>query len=126
MNDRIPELDALAGPIDGEDAALAEVRGRVLASIRRRRQWPVWLAAAAMVVVTLFAGRFASRLNAPVQTLTYSLQPPPAPEVHLSAVPVRRAVHARVKPPVKAQPDEQVVVQLETDDPNVVILWISD
>jgi len=125
MNDRIPELDVLAGPIEGEEAALAEVRSRVLSSIGRRRQLPVWLAAAAMVVVALFAGWFATRINAPLQTMTYSLQPPAAPEVHLSPTPVR-TVHARVKPPVKAQADEQVVVQLETDDPNVVILWISD
>jgi hypothetical protein len=128
MIDRIPELDVLAGPVEGEEAALAEVRGRVLSQVRRRPRWPVWLAAAAMIAVALLAGWFAKRLNAPVETMTYALHAPAAPEVHLSPAPspVRPALRARVKPPVKAQSEEQVVVHLETDDPDVVIYWITD
>ena len=64
------------------------------------------------------------RLNAPVETLTYALHAPAAPEVHLSPAP---AVRTHLKPLVKAQPaEEHVVVRLETDDPNVVIFWITD
>ena len=59
MNDRIPELDILAGPVQGEEAALAEVRAGSWRQIRRRPRWPVWLAAAAMVLVALLAGWFA-------------------------------------------------------------------
>ncbi len=126
MIDRIPELDVLAGPVVGEEAALAEVRARVLSQVRRRPQWPVWLAAAAMVAVALLAGWLARRLNAPVETMTYALHAPAAPEVKFSLppAPVRKVVQRRVKPPAK--PSEPIVVRFETDDPNVVILWLGD
>ena len=52
------------GRVVGEEAALAEVRARVLAQVRRRPQRPVWLAAAAMVALALLAGWLARRLNA--------------------------------------------------------------
>ena len=111
----------------GEEAALAEVRAEVLRRIRRRPQWPVWLAAAAMVVLALLAGWFARRLNAPVQTMTYALHAPAAPEVRVSPAPATPALRVHTRPPVKAQPaEEHVVVRLETDDPNVVIFWITD
>jgi hypothetical protein len=126
MNDRIPELDVLLGPVEGEEAALAEVRARVRQRIRRP-QWPLWLAAAAMLAVALLAGWFAKRLNQPVETLTYALRAPEAPEVRLTLpppVPVRRAVRKSTPAPVKNT--EPIVVRLETDDPNVVILWLGD
>ncbi len=126
MNDRIPELDVLLGPVEGEEAALAEVRSRVRQRTGRP-QWPVWLAAAAMLAVALLAGWFAKRLNQPIETLTFALRAPEAPEVRLAPpppAPVRRVVRKRVQPAVKN--NEPIFVRLETDDPNVVILWLGD
>ncbi len=124
------------------EAHFAAVRARVLAQVRReqrpwwRKGWVYGLAGVAAAVLVVIALR-----PRPVPA------PPPAPRVAVSerppaplpvkervAVPGRRGAlraglpyRRRVRPaePV-IEPAKPLVVKLVTDDPNVVIYWITD
>jgi len=116
----------------------AAVRARVLSGLRHERQWRRWvwgLAGVAAVLVLAVAPllRLGRRETppAPVAVVTR----PPAPPVEKPVVErrIRRVKHFRpravppaTKPSQPATPAEPFVVKLLTDDPDVVIYWISD
>jgi hypothetical protein len=114
-----------------EDMMAANVRRRVLARLpieeagAARRYWR-WALAAAVVLPLALMLPWRTEKQAPLARVK---QAPPqvaeAPSATLNAVNVRRPVvhrHHRAKP----QPGEPLLVQLVTDDPNIVIYWLVD
>ena len=115
-------------------AHFAAVRSQVLERLERRPRrvtWPVWaagLAAAVALLLMLFPGR-----RAPVRS---SPAPPPPPlqvaetDPNPAPVPVPPPVGRKVRTRRvrKTQPPAAgpLMVQLVTDDPDVVIYWIVD
>ena len=109
------------------DAAhFAAVRARVLAELERgpnrrwRWMWAPAMAAAAMALLMALWPR-------PPQSLVLPLPPAPAaapPEI-AKAVPVRHAPRPRKLAAKLREPSEPLVVKLLTDDPDVVIYWIT-
>ena len=108
------------------------VRSRVLAQIERerrpfwRRAWVYGLAAAAvaiLVAVTLRSARWVA--PEPPQV---ALAHPAAPRVVAANRPVTVAARRHVvrKPHPRTVAPEPVLVRLVTDDPDVVIYWISE
>ena len=127
-------------------AHFAAVRARVLAKLSRkrlplwRRAWVYGLAAAAVVVLVLMAGRtgrtpqpkrppeVAVVTPAPVQPEA-KVEEPPLPKPLHQARHRRRIVQepaVQPPPPVLVAQAEPVLVKLVTDDPNVVIYWIAE
>jgi hypothetical protein len=120
-----------AEPVD--EAALREVRARVLARVaaERPRAFPLWRWAAVTAAVALISGtgyvvpNLISTLPPPPPgpgpiVVVQPPVPPPRPQAVARVVPVRKP-----KPVVKAaEPAQPLLVKLETDDPNVVIYWI--
>jgi len=116
-----------------EEAHFAAVRARVLSELERgpargwRRPWAYAMVAAALLLAIALWPRPSARIVAPA---------PPAPVAAVARVqpagPVAApAVHHRTRPRkivlVKAEePAEPLVVKLLTDDPNVIIYWITD
>jgi hypothetical protein len=104
-------------------AAYDAVRQRVLGEIRRQRRarnavrtMAAMAACAALLMTALVALRPSAILPAPPMLARAPNVPPPV----MSALRVRRSrMHRRQ--PAPAQP---LLVRLETDDPNVVILWM--
>jgi anti-sigma factor RsiW len=124
--------EAHAEPV--EEAHFTAVRARVFAELERGR-WPWWrqvwvygLAAAAMALLLLAVrpkahNRIAVVTPAPV--LTAAPAPPQPQTVRQSVAPRHRK--PRPKPAAEAErPAEPLVVKLLTDDPNVVIYWITE
>jgi hypothetical protein len=129
-----------------EEAHLTAVRARVLAEIAgERRPWwrQVWVygaVVAAAVAITIVGLRPATHrpVDVAVVTPAETVKPPatalpePAavPPVHKRAhVRAARKVEAPIAPPagpVRAAASEPLLVKLITDDPDVVIYWISD
>jgi peptidoglycan/LPS O-acetylase OafA/YrhL len=113
------------------EASYQAVRRRVVVAIRRRKRVrnAAWMVAAvAACVVLAVAGALAFRHG------TATPSPPMlvrAPEVPVSVVPAK-AVHNRLKPKRRSvrllahAPAQPLVVRMQTDDPNVVILWMVD
>ena len=126
------------------EAAYAAVRARVLGELERRpaRRWIFGLAvtAVAAALIGLVWMRPAKQVTvarhespAPAQAVA----PRPAPAPMIAAQPavvpvVRRARHRRAPvsapaPVVRAAaPAKPLVVKMVTDDPDVVIYWITD
>jgi hypothetical protein len=111
------------------EAAYTAVRARVMAELRPRRRWGwVWAVAGAALVLVAVAG--VERGMRVAELPAVALRGPGAPE--LRAVAPRAA--ARKKPARKpAWPadsrryrTEEVLVKLETGDPDVVIYWIAE
>lgn len=124
--------------VDGLRALLAELAAgaapstppiavTVMRRIRARRYgWAAFGATAAAAAV-LIAVQIAA-LSRPVPAISLALRPPAAPVVTAAR---HAAPAAAVKPrlarrTVPARPSEPVVVKLVTDDPNVVIYWLTD
>jgi len=112
------------------DAAhFAAVRSRVVAQLaheRRplwRRAWVYGLAAVAAALLVALALR-PSRWVAPRPPEVAMVRPPAAATVRPTPPP--RPVRARHKPRPKVAPGEPVLVRLVTDNPDVVIYWISE
>ena len=127
------------------EAALAAVRTRVWSELAPRRR-PLWrspwvygLAAAALLLAMVWmrpAGP-RRRVEAPAKQIAIA-PPPPAPEPVVERAPVRVVrVGARARrrhlakpagpPLVAVSPDEKpLVVKMVTEDPDVVIYWITD
>lgn len=108
------------------------VRSRVLAQVKRerrpfwRRGWGYGLTAAAvaiLVAVTVRPGRWVAP-GPPEVALAH----PPAPRVVAGTPPVTVAArpHAVRKQHPRAVAPEPVLVRLVTDNPDVVIYWISE
>jgi anti-sigma factor RsiW len=118
--------EAHAEPV--EAAHLAAVRARVLAELERapagrwRFAWVPALAAALVVLAVAICPRPDVRLAMPMP------QAPVARPVARTVLPPHRKTAARPRPLAKReqQPAEPMVVKLLTDDPNVVIYWITD
>jgi len=142
MKDALTVLQqAHADPLAG--AHFAFVRARVLSRLagerRGRRRWAWMYGAAAMAAAALLlaAGLWPRR---PQRNAAPRIAPPVAavsrpapPEIHAAAVRIQRhprrhfaAAKAHVAPAgPAAQPAKPLVVKLVTDDPNVVIYWIT-
>jgi anti-sigma factor RsiW len=114
-----------------EAAHFAAVRARVLAEIERGRgprwglAWGFALAVAAAVLLVAVWTR-------PPKSMVLPMPPAPAAPLVAQAVRAPAAVPARRRRPprqvmVKAdQPAEPMVVKLLTDDPDVIIYWITE
>ena len=116
------------------DAHYATVRARVLERLEnRRRKWvPLWagaLAAAAILIVAILVvphsrNPIPVRPSVPAVTgpMAEAVEPPPA-AVSEVAPRVAGKHQIRKRPQPAAEP---LVVKLITDDPDVVIYWITD
>lgn len=111
--------------IDPPDTAYAAVRAGVMRQVRpQRRAWASWAAAAALVAVTLALSMLWRWRTSPAGR-------PPMPSVAAKAVlpdppraqPPKIVSATRRAPRKTAQP---MVVKIVTDDPNIVIYWISE
>jgi len=104
-------------------SAYDEVRHRVLGSIRRKRQIRnavraiAPMAACAALLVTMLP-MLRQPAIPPAPPMLARAPDIPAPVVFHSAAVRHRMAHKR-----QAVPAEPLMVRLETDDPNVVILW---
>jgi anti-sigma factor RsiW len=108
-------------------AHFAAVRSRVVAQLERerrpfwRRAWVYGLAVAAAALLLAIAVR-PSRFVVP--------RPPEVAMIHPPAVaipvPPPRPPRTTRKPRPKVEPREPVLVRLVTDNPDVVIYWISE
>jgi hypothetical protein len=113
--------------IEVDAAAFDTVRGRVLDRIRAKRRaaawgWAVGIAACiALAWATVAALRFGYSA-APAPPPVLAEMPRPAPV--FASAPNLAPVHARrAKRP---RPGGPLVVKMLTNDPNVVIIWITD
>jgi len=120
--------EAHGEPVDA--AHFTAVRARVLAELDRaaspwwRQVWVYALVAAAMVLLIAVWLR-------PPKSMVVPMPPAPvAPMAQVIRAPIAPPLHHRKRPrkiEVKAEePEERLVVKLLTDDPNVIIYWISD
>jgi hypothetical protein len=122
-----------------EDMMAANVRHRVLARLpvehagAARRYWRWALAAAVVVAVVLMLPWRAEKQTEKQAPLARVKQAPPqvaeAPLPIVNAqTPVvrRRHHHAQARHATPPQPGEPLLVQLVTDDPNIVIYWLVD
>jgi hypothetical protein len=111
-----------------EEAAVTRIRSGVLSKLRARRRWLTLVPVAAMLAVLLFGWTL---LRLRVQPLHFRAPAiaaaplPPALSTRPSSPPARR--RAQPAPPPTAPAEKQeVVVTLFTEDPDVVIVWITD
>jgi hypothetical protein len=108
-------------------AHYAAVRARVLAELRPRIRWGwVWGVAAAIGVVA--AVGVERQLRVP-ELPAVALRTPGAPAAGYAVPVVAVARPARVHkaaPARPSQPGEELVVKIETADPDVVIYWITE
>jgi hypothetical protein len=121
----VEDMRALLGELAGDAApATPVIASVVLGRIRRRRYgWAAFAATAAAASVLIAV--MVSMLSRPVETISVTLRAPAAPVVTL---PVARGKAQPLRRPGKpaAPPAEPIVVKLVTDDPDVVIYWITD
>ena len=112
-----------------DEAHLAAVRARVLSKLQRGgRPWWVWaMAAAAVLVVVGVAVRPRPVVVvAPVARVETPVIVPRVENTAPAAGRSARATRARVAPAVAVERGEPLMVKLITDDPDVIIYWISD
>jgi predicted anti-sigma-YlaC factor YlaD len=112
----------------GDPPALPPIATAVMRRIRRRRYGWAALAASAAAASVLIAA-IVGMVSRPVATMSYALPmpAPPAVTVVQRAVPeAKRRLVRQVARPKPVPPAESVVVKLVTDDPNVIIYWITD
>ena len=120
-----------------DPAHFAAVRARVLSELRgtgHRLLWSVFAAAAAIgaVLLLMLMPRHAPKLVEPTPVVAEGPSPVTAPVVRLATEPKRRTGSRRRRvteqAPRPREPEEArpLVVKLVTEDPNVVIYWISE
>jgi hypothetical protein len=123
--------EAHAEPI--AEAHFAAVRARVMGELEcPRRPWRRWawvvgaaaVAAAATLAVALTTHRPAELPARPVE-IAAPVKSAAAPELVALRQPAKRRTRRRVVRARAPQPVEPLVVKLVTDDPNVVIYWIT-
>ena len=125
-----------ATPVTGEHALADGMRASVMSSLRRRRV-VITSAAIGCVAASLLVLAFLTALLRPVADMPVASRPPRPPQLLPAERPVIVSLVSAVSPRVaKARarlprrrsttPAEPVVVKLLTDDPNVVIVWITD
>ena len=116
-------------------AAGAAVRARVMARLERGRRgvwkWAFGMAGGAVVAAAVWVAMVVARPVPPVAAPRVAAARAPevaAPRVAAAvAAPARRAAR-RVRPAIakeEAEPAKPVMVKLVTDDPDVVIYWIT-
>lgn len=127
----MPDDSSLRHLAEPPEASYEAVRRRVMGEIRRRRRVrdaARILAAVAACVVVAVAWMLAVQHEAPLPGLPVLAR---APEAPVAAIPVHVA-HNRAKSRRSAgslvahAPAQPLVVRMQTDDPNVVILWMVD
>jgi len=108
-----------------EEAHLTSVRSRVMADLRGRTPWwrPVWVYGVVAAAVLVLARPSPPRLPKVAKMdalprVVAPMQTPPLPESR----PKPRRPRA-IRPPAAA---ETVLVKLETNNPDVVIYWITE
>lgn len=115
-------------------AHYAAVRARLLAKLQPAPWWRRrWLSAAALAAVAGCAWWLAvlnGKLHQPVPPPQVALVRPPAPQPKpIPASSARAMPQRRVHPPHLRKPaatGEPLTVRMVTDDPNVVIYWITN
>ncbi|HEY3741305.1 MAG TPA: hypothetical protein VGL53_15750 [Bryobacteraceae bacterium] len=126
MNDE--DLDRALAALKADDGAhLGSVSRRVMAQIERKRRaaalWIALAAAAATLAIVLSIPRDAASLALPAP-----LSPKP-PIMALNVVkpiaPMARRAAARPRVRIAAQTGP-IEVRMQTDDPNVLIIWLVD
>ena len=109
-------------------AHYAAVRARVMAELRPRRPWGwVWAAAgvAAAVFVALSVESRMKVAELPQREIVAVVPPPPAAPVVRQAEPETRAGRPVQRARARAK-TEEVVMKIETGNPDVVIYWIAE
>jgi hypothetical protein len=107
-------------------AHYAAVRARVMAELGPRRRWGWIWAVAGVAAVLMLAGIEVQReMRVAELPLRVAAVVPPAPAAPVAE---RRRVAIAKRPVVakKAAPAEEIVVKVETGDPDVVIYWITE
>ena len=111
-----------------EDVMAAHVRQRVLAqlavseTVASRRYW-AWALAGAVLLAAILTLPWRMEKQAPLARVENA--PPKVAEAPPAVAKAQRPVarrHHRAKP----RPGEPLLVQLVTDDPNIVIYWLVD
>ena len=104
------------------------LRARVMAAVERdRRGWRwVWIYAATAVAAALLVA-FGLRIRvAELPAVAIRTAPPPAGwEVRRPTAAPQQSAVMRHRP-MPRRSDEQVLMKIETDDPDIVIFWISE
>lgn len=119
------ELERLASAPGGpefSDADLGVPRNAALRRIRTQRlAWRAVACAAAVLLLLLWIPR-----ESKVETLALAVPSIAAPEIQVTpkAPPVIPVV--RYRPHKQEQEQKPVVVKMLTDDPNIVIYWVTD
>lgn len=128
MNDELNLRDLSEPPPE----AYETVRRRVMVDIRRGKRIAAALrsvAAAAACLLLIWGASLWMRRPVPAVGSPPMLAQAPAPPAIASA-PVRRVVHHRLRRPRSSAPllarTQPLVIKMQTDDPNVVILWMVD
>jgi hypothetical protein len=114
----------LAGMREPPAEAYAAVRAWVMAEVRRGRRRPVWpwVAAAACVLAAVVGALVRAPLREPVrpEPVLFAVNPPVGWDVVRVA---RRRVVRRRAPAALREP---LRIEIQTADPNVVVIWLVD
>jgi len=126
-------------PVDS--AKLAELRGRVLERLGRRRLWPGrWVLAGASAFALLLGALWLPRTEEPQSPAIafgapappeWALDPPPArlPAQTAATAPARQIVRAepvRQAATIVSIENETALLEIPTSNPDVVLYWLVD
>jgi hypothetical protein len=108
-------------------AHYSAVRARVLEELRPRRQWG-WIWASAAASMALAAVSVGHRMRVAELPVLVSARVPAAPVVRARGQAMKndRPAYERVRPKAERKGGEEVVMKIETPNPEVVIYWIAE